>query len=134
MEDALEEFDMFESQLESSLAQLDLYLKEASLDRKTNPNLDVLGFWKDNRLRYLELSLMARDVLSVPITTIASESSFSIGGCVIEKFRSSILPANAKAQLCTRDWICGQGDLDGSDSDEDEIVVDLEPYLEKLRV
>ncbi|XP_059304020.1 zinc finger BED domain-containing protein DAYSLEEPER-like [Lycium ferocissimum] len=137
MRDALEEFDMFESQLESNTGktQLDLYLEEASLDRKTNPNLDVLGFWKDNRLRYPELSLMTRDVFSVPITTVASESAFSIGGRIIGKFRSSILPANAEAQLCTRDWICGQEDLDGSgsDFDEDEIVVDLEPYLEKLR-
>ncbi|XP_060204562.1 zinc finger BED domain-containing protein DAYSLEEPER-like [Lycium barbarum] len=116
MGDALEEFDMFESQLESNTGktQLDLYLEEASLDHKINPNLDVLGFWKDNRLRYPELSSMARDVLSVPITTVASESAFSIGGRVIGKFRSSILPANAEAQLCTRDWICGQEDLDGS--------------------
>nr|XP_009624860.1 zinc finger BED domain-containing protein DAYSLEEPER-like [Nicotiana tomentosiformis] len=81
-------FDEFESQFESSIGktQLDLYLEEANLDRKTNPNLDVLGYWKDNRQRYLELSLMARDILSVPITTVASESVFSIGGRVIEKF------------------------------------------------
>nr|XP_016472006.1 PREDICTED: zinc finger BED domain-containing protein DAYSLEEPER-like [Nicotiana tabacum] len=138
MRDAFDEFDEFESQLESSTGktQLDLYLEEANLDRKTNPNLDVLGYWKDNRQRYPELSLMARDILSVPITTVASESAFSIGGRVIEKFQSSILPANAEAKLCTRDWICGREDLDdGSDSDEeDEIAIDLQPYLAKLRV
>ncbi|CAN4094386.1 unnamed protein product [Withania somnifera] len=137
MTDAFEEYDMFHSQLESSNAktQLDLYLEEANLDRKTNPNLDVLGFWKDNRLRYPELSLMARDVLSVPITTVASESAFNTGGHVIGMFRTSILPANAEAKLCTRDWICGQEDLDGSesDSDEDEIAIDLQPYLVKHR-
>ncbi|KAH0636928.1 hypothetical protein KY289_036843 [Solanum tuberosum] len=79
---------------------------------------------------------MAQDVLSVPITTVASKSAFSTGGRVIGKFRSSILPANAEAKLCTRDWIYGQEDLDGfeSDSDEDEIVVDLQPYVDKLRV
>ncbi|KAL3344779.1 hypothetical protein AABB24_023960 [Solanum stoloniferum] len=137
MTEAFEEFDMFQSQLESSTSktQLELYLEEANVDRKTNPNLDVLGFWKDNKLRYPELSLMGRDVLSVPITTVASESAFSTGGRVIGKFQSSILPANAEAKLCTRDWICGQEDLDGfkSDSDEDEIVVDLQPYVDKLR-
>ncbi|XP_070049056.1 zinc finger BED domain-containing protein DAYSLEEPER-like [Nicotiana tomentosiformis] len=131
-------FDEFESQLESSTGktQLDLYLEEANLDRKTNPNLDALGYWKDNRQKYPELSLMARDILSVPITTVASESAFSIGGRVIGKFRISILPANAEAKLCTRDWICGREDLDdGSNSnEEDEIVIDLQPYLAKLRV
>ncbi|KAH0640031.1 hypothetical protein KY290_037318 [Solanum tuberosum] len=138
MTEALEEFDVFQSQLESSTVktQLELYLEEANVDRKTNLNLDVLGFWKDNKLRYPELSLMAQDVLSVPITTVASKSAFSTGGRVIGKFRSSILPANAEAKLCTRDWIYGQEDLDGfeSDSDEDEIVVDLQPYVDKLRV
>jgi len=110
MTEALEEFDVFQSQLESSTVktQLELYLEEANVDRKTNPNLDVLGFWKDNKLRYPELSLMAQDVLSVPITTVASKSAFSTGGRVIGKFRSSILPANAEAKLCTRDWIYGQ--------------------------
>lgn len=35
---------MFQSQLESSFSktQLDLYLEEANVDHKTNPNLDVL--------------------------------------------------------------------------------------------
>ncbi|XP_016466730.1 zinc finger BED domain-containing protein DAYSLEEPER [Nicotiana tabacum] len=137
MRDAFDEFDEFESQLESSIGktQLDTYLEEATLVRKTNPNLDVLGFWKDNMHRYPELSLMARDVLSIPLTTVASESTFSIGGRVIGRFRSSILLANAEAKLCTRDWVCGREDLDdGSESDEeDEIVVDLQPYLAKLR-
>ncbi|KAH0717921.1 hypothetical protein KY285_013952 [Solanum tuberosum] len=137
MTEAFEEFDMFQSQLESSASktQLELYLEEANVDRKINLNLDVLGFWKDNKLRYPELSLMARDVLTVPITTVASESAFSTGGRVIGKFQSSILPANDEAKLCTRDWICGQEDLDGfeSDYDEDEIVVDLQPYVDKLR-
>ncbi|XP_015165567.1 zinc finger BED domain-containing protein RICESLEEPER 4-like [Solanum tuberosum] len=136
MTQAFEEFDMFQSQLESSTSktQLELYSEEANVDRKTNPNLDVVGFWKDNKLRYPELSLMARDVLCVPITTVASESTFSTGGRAIGKFQSSILLANVEVKLCTRDWICGQEDLDGfeSDSDEDEIVVDLQPYVDKL--
>lgn len=54
MAEAFEEFDMFQSQLESSTSktQLELYSEEANVDRKTNPNLDVVGFWKDNKLRY----------------------------------------------------------------------------------
>ncbi|KAM3358356.1 hypothetical protein P3S68_021287 [Capsicum galapagoense] len=136
--DPFEEFDVFQSQLESSSGktQIDLYLEEANLDRRINLNLNVLGYWKDNRQRYLELSLMVRDILSVPITTVASKSAFKVGGRVIGKFRSSILPTNVEAILCNRDWIFGE-DLDGSgsefDSDEDEIVVDLQPYLEKLK-
>ncbi|KAM3320331.1 zinc finger BED domain-containing protein DAYSLEEPER-like [Capsicum chacoense] len=106
--DVLEEFDVFENQSElgRNKTQLDLYLEEPKLDRKANPNLDVLAYWKENSARYPELSLMARDVLSIPITTVASESTFSIGGRIIGKFQSSILPTNAEARLCARDWLC----------------------------
>ncbi|KAM3234927.1 hypothetical protein P3L10_014963 [Capsicum annuum] len=72
---------------------------------------------------------MARDILSIPITTVASKSTFSIGGRVKGKFQSSVLPTNAEARLCARDWLCGQEDCDGSDNNEDEIVVDLQPFL-----
>ncbi|PHU15849.1 T-complex protein 1 subunit beta [Capsicum chinense] len=96
--DVLEEFDVFENQSElgRNKTQLDLYLEEPKLDRKANPNLDVLAYWKENSARYPELSLMARDVLS---TTVASESTFSIGGRIIGKFQSSILPTNAEARF-----------------------------------
>ncbi|XP_016498971.1 zinc finger BED domain-containing protein RICESLEEPER 3-like isoform X1 [Nicotiana tabacum] len=131
--DEFEEFDVFENQESGrGKTQLDLYMEEPNLDRKANPDLDVLTFWMENRLRFSELSLMARDVLSIPITTVASESTFSIGGRIIGKFQSSILPANAEAKLCTRDWLCEQEDCSKSDTDEDEIAVDLQPYLDKL--
>lgn len=78
LRDELDEFDMFENQLESGRdkIELDLYLEEPNLNRKANQNLDVLAYWKENSPRYPELSLMARDVLSIPITTVASESTF----------------------------------------------------------
>nr|XP_009779205.1 PREDICTED: zinc finger BED domain-containing protein DAYSLEEPER-like isoform X2 [Nicotiana sylvestris] len=107
--DELEEFDVFENQESGrGKTQLDLFMEEPNLDRKANPDLDVLAFWKENRLRFPELSLMARDVLSIPISTVASESTFSIGGRIIGKFQSSILPAYVEAKLCTRDWLCEQ--------------------------
>ncbi|XP_047249547.1 zinc finger BED domain-containing protein DAYSLEEPER-like [Capsicum annuum] len=103
--DEMDEYDTFESQSELSpeKTQLDFYLEEPVLVRKENEDLDVLKFWKDNRIKYSKLSLMARDLLSIPITTVVSESAFSIGGRVIGKYQSSIFPENAEAKLCSRD-------------------------------
>lgn len=80
-------------------------MEEPTVVRKGNENLDVLTFSKKNKTRYPELSLMTRDLLSIPISTVASELAFSVGGRVIGKYQSSILLENAEAKLCSRDWI-----------------------------
>ena len=66
-------FETYTSQLidsNSSKSQLDLYLEETRLDHRFHEDLDVMGHWKSHSNCFLELSLMARDILSIPITTI----------------------------------------------------------------
>ncbi|KAL0722380.1 hypothetical protein Bca4012_036979 [Brassica carinata] len=52
---------------------------EPLVDMAAYKKLNVLNYWRDNSTRFKELATMAREVLSIPITTVASESSFSIG-------------------------------------------------------
>ena len=101
----MQEYHFFQSQ-ESSITQkskLNMYLDEPRLE--WNSNMDVLRFWKVNQFRYPELSRMARDVLSIPISTVTSESAFSIVNHVLYQFRSSLKPENVEALICTRDWL-----------------------------
>ena len=65
-------------------SELELYLDEPRIDRKID--LDILSFWKGNGFRYPNLSFMARDILSIPISTVTSESAFSVGGRVLNQF------------------------------------------------
>ncbi|XP_056857732.1 zinc finger BED domain-containing protein DAYSLEEPER-like [Raphanus sativus] len=58
---------------------LDIYLEEPRLNRRANINLDVLTYWRDNQHRFGDLASMAREILSIPITPVASESAFSAG-------------------------------------------------------
>ncbi|XP_075501882.1 uncharacterized protein LOC142539962 isoform X2 [Primulina tabacum] len=87
-------------------SQLDLYLDEPKIDRSSN--CDVLAFWKAYQFRYPELAQMARDILSVPISTVASESSFSTGGRILDQYRSAMKPDVVEALVCCRDWLVGQ--------------------------
>jgi hypothetical protein len=104
----LEEFDCFESDDvvgQTQKTQLELYLEEPRMDR--NAKLDILSFWRGNQFRYPELATMVRDVLSIPISTVASESTFSVGGRVIDQFRSALKPDVVEALICSRDWLYG---------------------------
>ena len=48
---------------------------------------------------------MARDVLAILVSTMASESAFSTGGRVLDLYHCSLTPQMVEALVCTQDWI-----------------------------
>lgn len=48
---------------------------------------------------------MASDILSIPISTVASESTFSAGSRVIKPHRSCLKPETVEVLLCEADWV-----------------------------
>jgi hypothetical protein len=66
-------------------------------------SFDILSFWKGNQFRYPEVTAMAQDILSIHISTVASESTFSVGRLVIDQYRSSLKLDIVETLVCTRD-------------------------------
>uniref|UniRef100_A0A0D3AE35 HAT C-terminal dimerisation domain-containing protein n=1 Tax=Brassica oleracea var. oleracea TaxID=109376 RepID=A0A0D3AE35_BRAOL len=95
-------YAFFTQQAGTGKSALDVYLSEPVLDMLANTKLDVIKYWKGNSSRFKELSQMACDVLCIPITTVSSESSFSVGNRVLSKYRSRLLPSNVEALICAR--------------------------------
>ena len=78
------------------------YLDEA---RIAYEYLDLLNWWKVNSSRFKIISQVARDIYSIPISTMPSESAFRNGGWVLDSFRSSLTPQTAEGLICAQNWI-----------------------------
>ena len=66
---------------------------------------EILGWWKTNTNRYQVLFKLARDVLAVPVSTVASKSAFNSGGRILDPFRSSLSPLMVQNLVCAQDWL-----------------------------
>jgi hypothetical protein len=85
--------------------ELDRYLDEDTLPHDENDYFDVLGWWKLEGTRYPTLRQIARDILAIPITTVASESAFSTSGRILSEHRSRLTPKMLEALMCSQSWL-----------------------------
>ena len=110
--------------------ELDLYLKEPTLPR--TQELDIISWWQHAGIKYPTLRKIARDVMKILVTTVASESVFSTGGRVISPHRSRLAPKTVEGLMCMQAW--SRADMLGDQScfinalttcleDEDEQMV-----------
>uniref|UniRef100_A0ACD5VC31 Uncharacterized protein n=1 Tax=Avena sativa TaxID=4498 RepID=A0ACD5VC31_AVESA len=98
----------------NSRSELQQYLEEDF--HPLTADLDILKWWDVNSARYPTLGRIARDVLAVPASTVASESAFSTCGRVITHHRSSLAPETVEALMCLGDWIKQVSSLEASTS------------------
>ncbi|KAL0345468.1 UNVERIFIED_CONTAM: Zinc finger BED domain-containing protein DAYSLEEPER [Sesamum radiatum] len=84
-------------------SKLESYLEETRFSRAETFN--ILDWWKTNSPRLPVLAKIARDILAVPATTVASEAAFSVGGCIIDESRTCLLPDAVEALVVADDWI-----------------------------
>ena len=77
------------------------FLMENS-EGENDKTFNILAWWKCNTNKYSILSQLARDVLVVPVSTVASKSTFSTGGRILNPFRSSLAPKMVQSFICTQ--------------------------------
>ncbi|OMP09726.1 hypothetical protein COLO4_05192 [Corchorus olitorius] len=78
--DAMAQFMREEAEfgLQQVKSELDIYLQEErEIVKQGAPAFDVLKWWRLNSPRFPIMSSLAKDILAVPVSTVASESVFS---------------------------------------------------------
>ncbi|KAK9210104.1 hypothetical protein WN944_002473 [Citrus x changshan-huyou] len=90
--------------------ELDTYLSEKLVLFIVDEFFDILTWWKVNDGNCPILSRIARDILAIPITTIAPEFAFSIGGLSISVYHNRLHLSTLEVLMCSQSWIraiCG---------------------------
>ena len=107
---AMSSFDLFVNNSLSSLKKngnvrmkFDHFIDEEVLKR--NEEFDILALWKSNGFKYPTLQRIARNILAIPDTTIASESAFSTSRRLLSPHRSRLHPKTIEAMMCAQNWL-----------------------------
>jgi hypothetical protein len=98
----------------STTNELDKYLEEETLS--VGVELDILQYWNMHSGTYPTLARMARDILAVPASTVASKSAFSSAERIVSDYRSRLKSETIEALICFQDW------LRSDDSSHDNIA------------
>jgi len=69
---------------------------------KQNP-FDILAYWKNNIDKYPILAQIARDMMAIQVSTVASESAFSGAGRVVDPHRNRLDFEMVPALICAKD-------------------------------
>jgi hypothetical protein len=90
----------------SAVSELTAYMDSDPVTFQ-DANFDILLWWRDHKMTYPVLSILARDVMSVPVSTVSSESCFSLTGRILEDRRRRLLPEHVEMLTCIKDWELG---------------------------
>ncbi|KAL0012131.1 hypothetical protein SO802_007239 [Lithocarpus litseifolius] len=110
-DDTMRDYDLFVSNATTNIGQrgreiiseFELYTSEKVAPRAEQ--FDVLGWWKHNGSKYPTLQRIARDILAIPMTTVASESAFSTSGRLLSPHRSRLHHDTLEALMCGQNWL-----------------------------
>ena len=80
--------------------ELGHYLEEDVLP--DNSRFDILLWWKLNEVKYPVLQTIARDILAIPVSTVASESAFSSSERLVSPHRNRLHPKMIEALMCAQ--------------------------------
>jgi len=83
-------------------SELATYLDSDTVSQ-LDDDFDLMQSWHEHKLTYHVLSILAKDIFIVSVSTIFSESTFSTTGRIIEERRRRLNPETVEALTCIKD-------------------------------
>ncbi|KAK3198404.1 hypothetical protein Dsin_021819 [Dipteronia sinensis] len=101
------------SELESYLSTSFGFIEDTE-DKKFN----ILHWWKEHERYFPILAMIAKQILSTPVSTVPVEQQFSAGGNILDPKCSLMSPKSLQIQACVEDWTKVQYRQQEIDQDE----------------
>ena len=95
-------------QSQSDMTELYLYKNfdyMSKMDDDEKAGLDILQWWKSEENKQPILAAMARDLLDIQVSSVASERAFSAFGRVLDDRRSRLNAKTLEMCVCYKDWL-----------------------------
>ena len=102
----------------ATASELSSYLDSDNVNM-FDDDFSILNWWRDHKHTYPVLSILAKDVLPMPVNTISSESAFSLTGRIIEERHRRLAPETVEILSCIKDWEAGDARAQHSMEDKE---------------
>ena len=115
------------------LSELALYKATDFISTYTNEDFeqfDLLAWWKGKENAFPILATMARDLLTVQASTVASESAFSLSGRILSIRRTKLTAESVEMCICLKDHLDAADRIQHISSLEEETMVEA-PILDE---
>ncbi|KAK3225591.1 hypothetical protein Dsin_005453 [Dipteronia sinensis] len=66
-------------------------------------NFDILHWWRDHDKHFPILAITVKQILATPVSTVAVEQEFTVGGNILDVRHSLLSPESIQVQVCVDD-------------------------------
>jgi hypothetical protein len=103
---------------------------DSDIVNQFDDDFNIINWWHEHKRTYPVLSILAKDVLSIHVSTISSESAFSLTGRIIEERRRRLSPETVEMLSCIKDWEAGGAGAQHAVEDKELEATYEEQYLD----
>jgi hypothetical protein len=110
-------------------SELSAYLDSDTVNQ-FDDDFSIINWWHEHKRTYPVISILAKDVLFVPVSTISSGSAFSLTGRIIEERCQRLSPETVEMLSCIKDWEAGDARAQQAMEDKELEETYEEQYLD----